>query len=53
MEVDLQNKSYKVFFPFKLAVFFSPFFKDHVVFQDEPKGYIVEDDYIDMIGVSL
>ena len=39
MQVDLPIK------------FFPPFFKYHVVFQDQLEDYICEDDMIDMIDI--
>ena len=46
MQVDLRIPPTKDFF-FKLAVFFSPFFKYNVVFEDPSKDYI--SDIIDMV----
>ena len=37
----------------KLSVFFPLFFKNHIVFQDQPEDCVGEDDIIDMTEVIV
>ena len=53
MQLDLRIPPTKIFFFQTRAVFFPPFFKYHVVFQDQLEGYTDEDEIIDMIEVIV
>ena len=49
----LRSTSRNYFFFQTSIVFFPPFFKYYVVFQDRPEDYIGEDDIIDMSDVIV
>ena len=53
MQMDLRIPLTKVFFLSNQHDTFSPFFKYHIVFPDQPEDCIGEDDIIDIVEVII